>query len=1017
MTNNGNSPRNIFVRLIVLTVAVGVVTLVAHWSGGALRGASGNDATQTLAVYDEKDAPIQDAANGDAASAGQKSAASTESAAGAGVPAPYEVIEQSDMVAGDSEDATGQTNKAGEEHLTIPDGANYVPNEVLVAVSADATVEEVNALIAQTNSVVAREVSAEEIENGYIKLEVSEGASVEDAMNDLADSTVTEDAQPNYIYYAMLGDEGDLRQRLDETLAPQAVEPQDAVEEDQTTNESEGDDTTQETSEEAVPEDNDNSGEADGEDESSETPSDSDAAAQNDETAAEKGDGESGLTALADDLVKPNDERLESQWALASMHVYEAWALAKCEHTVAVAIVDQGPDPSHYDLADNVVDTYDAVENDESISFANNHGTAVSGIVSAVADNEIGIAGVSYNADLVLINAMKPNLSTTSDYLSKAITYAANNADTYNIRVLNISVGGAIKESIESMNDGTLKRAIDKVNAKGIVTVAAAGNSGSRYSDNTTASVPFYEYPGDFENVVSVINLKQSTSTTNRLSNPASGVDKASGSNYNVEGQTAKNISAPGTSILSTYSDSNSYASSLSGTSMAAPQVTGVLALEFAANPQLSAAEAVEILYGTAYESSTASDGLYDPNKSLEENYTYFGWGEVNAFEAVKVAKGEEAAEELPDISGLEVPVPKIVGATRIPVGATASYTVTDGSIEVKSGGTYASLENNTLTGLKKGTVTLAVLDKLGRERSTYDVSVYGTEGTWIIASKLDSTYVIDVQGASIENGGNAILYQSNGKNNQVWLLENQGDGSFVIRSGKSGKVLDVSGGSASNGANVCQYALGSKAWQRWTMQVASDNSIVFVNKNSEMALEIDGDSAANCKNVRQATMTDTGRQRWVLRGVKADMGSVWDGIYRVSSSADRNYVLEVQQRSTANGANVEIYRWNGGAHQRWKVEYLGKDVYRITNVNSLLSLDVQGAKTGNSVNIDQWPWKNAGNQRWNFTKYADGSYAIARAGTSWVVDVKGGIAKNGTNVHQYTRKNNSAQKWFLTQF
>ena len=181
--------------------------------------------------------------------------------------------------------------------------------------------------------------------------------------------------------------------------------------------------------------------------------------------------------------------------------------------------------------------------------------------------------------------------------------------------------------------------------------------------------------------------------------------------------------------------------------------------------------------------------------------------------------------------------------------------------------------------------------------------------------------------------------------------------------------------------------------------------------------LEVNGNSASNGRNVRQATKANAARQRWYLTKVKADIGSVYDGIYRISTSVNRNYVLEVYRKSTANGANVDLYRWNGGANQRWKIEYIGKDVYKITNVNSLRSLDVKGGKLGYSVNIAQWTWKNANNQRWNLTRYADGSYAIVRAGTSWVMDVKRGKARNGANVQQYRRKNNSGQKWFLTQF
>ena len=269
----------------------------------------------------------------------------------------------------------------------------------------------------------------------------------------------------------------------------------------------------------------------------------------------------------------------------------------------------------------------DRIHDVSSLNGARNHGTHVAGIISAVANNELGVAGASYNAGIVPVkvfdDSVKPQ--TTSADVIKAYDYIMSVAEEYHIRVVNLSVGTAVPKDFE--DDGLLAK-IEEALEEGIVTVAAACNA------NASASgVPFYAYPGDSASVVSVINLRHATAST--TGNDASGkfnVARDSTSNYNVAGQggtnknDGKNISAPGTGILSTAYD-NQYMTD-TGTSMAAPYVTGVLALEFAANPELTAGEAVNVLYASTHDLG---------DEGWDEQY---GHGEVDALEAVEFAKG-----------------------------------------------------------------------------------------------------------------------------------------------------------------------------------------------------------------------------------------------------------------------------------------------------------------------------------------------------------------------------------------
>ena len=869
---------------------------------------------------------------------------------------------------------------ATKEQFVMPEGVQYEPEVALIEVAPGTTVEELNAALNADDTVVTREVSEEELSSGVIKVELAEGKSVEDAVNSLGSSDVIASAQPNYQYFTMTEQgEGDLKELL-ETYDEGSLEPP----------------------EEIMPPSS-NTGEN-----SDDSPSDAADAASletgQDEailTAEADGQVEGAPTTLSEALaVSVNDPYAGEQWALESIHAYEAWSETVCDGAVTIAVVDQGPMSTHQDLAENVVQAYDAVEGQDTITSVYRHGTHVAGIASARVDNGMGVAGVSHNANMLIVDVFSgPNTDTSS--VVQGMNYVMDHAAELNIRVLNMSIGAGISSDAD-FSDDLLVKSIKKAYADyGIVVVASAGNK-----ENAPAGeFPFHEYPGDTDCVVSVMNLMKSSE----------GVTRSATSNYNVEGQKAKNISAPGTDVYSTVS-ANGYGRS-SGTSMAAPHASGVLALEFAANPNLTAQEAVEILYSTATDLGP---------EGFDEGY---GWGEVNALEAVRAAKsGEYDPVPVPDPEPEPEPdpdpdpdpdpevMPEVKGAKRIPVGATASYKVTGGTIRLASGDA-AALEGTTLTGVKEGTVTLAVIDEAGVERSTFDVEVYGLSGYWVIASAINENYVLDIAWDSLVNCGNIIVYPYHAARNEAWVIEGAETGSVYIRSALTGKVLDVDNATKAPLGNILQFTAGNKPWQRWHMTVDEDGYITFVNQNSGLAIDIEGGSVSPGGNVLQYPGHGGRNQKWALKAVDADVGSIWDGVYRIESSINRNFVLDVHGASRENGANVEIYPSNGGSNQQWILRHLGGDVYSITSVCSGKSIDVGWGSTNAGANILQWDYTGAPWQKWWLKPNANGSYSFFRNGTRLLLDACGGNAYPGCNVHQWPQIGSNAQMWWLVQY
>ena len=257
----------------------------------------------------------------------------------------------------------------------------------------------------------------------------------------------------------------------------------------------------------------------------------------------------------------------------ADIDAPEAWDITTGSASTVIAVIDTGVDIDHPDLAANIWTNpiecpggigncvADGVDNDgngyvddfHGWNFFDDanwlfwstdedfHGTHVAGTIGADGNNGIGVTGINWQTQVMVLKFLGPESGSTSDAI-QAIEYAANNG----AQVINASWGGA------GFNQ-TLKNAIE---ACGCLFVAAAGNDG----DDTDAS-PHYPASYDSANLVSVAATDHND-------------QRASFSNY---GTTTVDLGAPGLDIMSTYPDAQ-YAY-LSGTSMAAPHVTGVAGL------------------------------------------------------------------------------------------------------------------------------------------------------------------------------------------------------------------------------------------------------------------------------------------------------------------------------------------------------------------------------------------------------------------------------------------------------
>lgn len=244
---------------------------------------------------------------------------------------------------------------------------------------------------------------------------------------------------------------------------------------------------------------------------------------------------------------------------------------------IKVAVLDTGVDKTHVDLVQNVEQcknfTTSSTYVNGSCADRNGHGTHVSGTVLANGgSNGQGVYGVAPEAELWAYKVLGDNGSGYSDDIAAAIRHAADEGTRTGSKVIvSMSLGSSGKDTL-------ISNAVDYAYSKGVLVVAAAGNSGP--SSNTIG------YPGALVNAVAVAALENVQSNgTYRVADFSSRGNPATAGDYVIQERDVE-VSAPGASIESTWP--NGRYNTISGTSMATPHVSGLAAKIWSSNKGLS---------------------------------------------------------------------------------------------------------------------------------------------------------------------------------------------------------------------------------------------------------------------------------------------------------------------------------------------------------------------------------------------------------------------------------------------
>lgn len=267
------------------------------------------------------------------------------------------------------------------------------------------------------------------------------------------------------------------------------------------------------------------------------------------------------------------------------IHLEYAYKLGLTGRGVTVAVMDTGI-AAHPDFGDRVVGFLDFCNKRTAAYDDNGHGTHVAGIIAGNGQVAEGYCGIAPQAKLLILKVLDANGSGNTKSVLEGIDWLLKNHIRYQVRLLNISVG-----MLKNAGEKEKKELLDAVDAAwdaGIMVVTAAGNNGPKENSVTI--------PGISRKVLTVGCMDDGAGSLgrNQLKEGYSGIGPTDCCIMKPE------ILAPGTNVTSCSRDGKGYVKK-SGTSMAAPAVTGTLALAYERFPELNPAEMKLRLYESAY--------------------------------------------------------------------------------------------------------------------------------------------------------------------------------------------------------------------------------------------------------------------------------------------------------------------------------------------------------------------------------------------------------------------------------